>query len=52
MLELHLRIVLYLRNAITHINDEHVDCAGNLDIIMPMYNMIEYSNNYSGTSGI
>ena len=28
---------------ITHINDEHVDNADNLDIIMPMYNLIEYS---------
>ena len=35
----------------THINDEHVDNADNLDIIMPMYNLIEYSNNYSNTSG-
>ena len=35
---------------ITHINDEHVDDANNLDIVMPMYNMIEYSDNYSGTS--
>ena len=35
---------------ITHINDEHVDGANNLDIIMPMYNLIEYSNNYSDTS--
>ena len=31
---------------ITHINDEHVDNADNLDIIMPMYNLIEYSDNY------
>ena len=36
---------------ITHINDEHVDGANNFDIIMPMYNLIEYSNNYSDTSG-
>ena len=36
---------------ITHINDEHVDNADNLDIIMPMYNVIEYSDNYSDTSG-
>ena len=36
---------------ITHINDEHVDDAANLDIIMPMYNLIEYSDNYSDTSG-
>ena len=31
---------------ITQINDEHVDNADNLDIIMPMYNLIEYSDNY------
>ena len=36
---------------ITHINDEYVDNADNLDIIMPMYNLIEYSDNYSDTSG-
>ena len=27
----------------THINDRHVDGANNLNIIMPMYNLIEYS---------
>ena len=36
---------------ITHINDEHVDNDDNLDIIMPMYNLMEYSDNYSDTSG-
>ena len=36
---------------VTHINDEHVDTAENLDIIMSMYNLIEYSDNYSDTSG-
>ena len=36
---------------ITHINDSHVDGANNLDIIMPMYNLTEYSDNYSDTSG-
>ena len=35
----------------THINDEHVETAGNLDIIMPMYNLIEYSDNYEDSSG-
>ena len=35
---------------IAGINDEHVDSANNLDIIMPMYNLIEYSDNYSDTS--
>ena len=34
---------------VTHINDEHVDGADNLDIIMPMYNSIEFSHNYSDT---
>ena len=37
---------------ITHVNDEHIDTARNLDIAMPMYNLIEYSDNYSDTSGI
>ena len=32
------------------INDEHVDTAGNLDIVMPMYNLIEYSDNYQDSS--
>ena len=32
------------------INDEHVDMAENLDIVMPMYNLIEYSDNYQDTS--
>ena len=36
---------------ITDINDEHVDNADNLDIIMPIYNLIEHSDNYSDTSG-
>ena len=35
---------------LTHINDEHVDNAVNLDIVMPMYNLIEHSDNYSDTS--
>ena len=32
------------------INDEHVDTAENLDIVMPMYNSIEYSDNYQDSS--
>ena len=36
---------------VTHINDEHVENAENLDIIMPMYNLIEYSDNYAGSFG-
>ena len=32
------------------INDEHVDTAENLDIVMPVYNLIEYSDNYQDSS--
>ena len=32
------------------INDEHVDTAENLDIVIPMYNLIEYSDNYQDSS--
>ena len=33
------------------INDENIDTAENLDIVMPMYNLIEYSDNYQDSSG-
>ena len=36
---------------VTHINDEHVETSENLDIITPMYNLIEYSDNYPDSSG-
>ena len=32
------------------INNEHVDTAENLDIVMCMYNLIEYSDNYQESS--
>ena len=32
------------------ISDEHVDTAKNLDITVPMYNLIEYSGNYQDSS--
>ena len=32
------------------INDEHVDATENLDITMPMYNLIEHSDNYQDSS--
>ena len=31
-----------LRRCVTHINDEHVKTAENLDIIMHMYNLLEH----------
>ena len=36
---------------ITHINDEHIESAENLNIIITMYNLIEYSDNYADSSG-
>ena len=41
----------HFRRCLTHINDEHVETAENLDIIMPMYNSLEYSDNYADSSG-
>ena len=38
------------RICVTHINDEHVETAENWDIIMPMYNFLEYSGNYADSS--
>ena len=35
----------------TEINDTFVDYANFINITMPMYNLIEYSDNYSDTSG-
>ena len=36
---------------VTHINDEHIDTTEMLDIIISMYRLIEYSDNYSDISG-
>ena len=38
-------------NCIGEINNTQVDNAKDIDIIMPMYNLIEYSNNYAKTTG-
>ena len=35
----------------TEINDTFVDYANFINIAMPMYNLIEYTDNYSDTSG-
>ena len=37
---------------ISRINNTDIDTAQDIDIVMPMYNLIEYSNNYSKASGI
>ena len=38
-------------NCISEINNTQVDNAKDTDIVMPMYNLIEYSDNYTKTSG-
>ena len=38
-------------NCISKINNAQIDNAEYIDIVMPMYNLIEYSDNYSKTSG-
>ena len=39
------------KNVRAEINETFVDDADHINIAMPMYNLIEYSNNYSDTSG-
>ena len=38
-------------NCISEINNTQVDYAKDIDIVIPMYNLIEYSDNYAKTSG-
>ena len=38
-------------NSISGINNTQVDNAKDIDIVIPMYNLIEYSDNYAKTSG-
>ena len=39
-------------NCINRINNTQVDDAHDIDVVMSMYNLIEYSEKYSSTSGI
>ena len=36
---------------ISRINNTDIDTARDIDIVLPMYNLIEYGDNYSKTSG-
>ena len=38
-------------NCISEINNTQIDNAKDSDIVMPMYNLIEYSDNYAKTTG-
>ena len=39
-------------DCISEINNTQIDNAKYLEVVMPMYNLIEYSNNYSKTSSL
>ena len=39
-------------NCISRINNTHIDGAHDIDVVMLMYDLIEYSDIYSKTSGI
>ena len=38
-------------NCISEIDNAQIDNANDIDIVMPMYNLIEYSDNYAKTTG-
>ena len=38
-------------NCISEINNTQIDNAEDIDIVMPMYNLTEYSDNYARTTG-
>ena len=38
-------------NCISKINGVKIDNAEDLDVVMPMYNLFEYSKNYRKTTG-
>ena len=38
-------------NCVSEINNAQIDNARDIDIKMPLYNLIEYSNNFSKTPG-
>ena len=38
-------------DCISEINNTQIDNAKDIDIVMPMYNLIEYSDNYAKTTG-
>ena len=38
-------------NCISEINNTQIDNAKDIDVVMPMYNLIEYSDNYAKTKG-
>ena len=49
--KLHLKSVHHLKKCRTKINETFVDDAEHINTAIPMYNLIEYSDDYSDTSG-
>ena len=41
----------YLQSINDSINDTQIDNAEDIDVVIPIYNLIERSNNYSKTLG-
>ena len=39
------------KRPVIHVNGEHIKTAKSLDIVMSMYNLLEYSDNYVDSSG-
>ena len=39
-----------ITDCISEINNTQIDNAKNIDVVIPTYDLIEYSNYYSGTS--
>ena len=46
-----LKICAPFINRVSEINNTQVDKAKDIDIVIPMYSLIEYSDTYSKTSG-
>ena len=44
------KICVPFTDSISKINNEQLDSMKDLNIVMPMYNLIEYSNNYAKIS--
>ena len=45
------KICASFTNCISKINNTQIDNSEYIDIVMPMYNFIDYSDNHSKTSG-
>ena len=48
---LHLKIMHHLSTAFKKINGVQIDNAEDLDVVIPMYNFLQYSKNYRKTTG-